>query len=221
VRSLGVRLGISGDDDHDAQVTVRYRPVGAPTWRAGMPLFRVHPEDVVGRTVSEEFAGSVFELAPATSYEIELHATDADGPVDQTVVVMATTRGVPGDPAAPQAKSVSDTTGLAAALAAAQPGDVITLAEGIYQGPFEITASGTAANPIVIRGASEGGVVLDGRGCGSCNLLEVSGSFVHVERLTLQAAARGLRLKTAGTQGNVVRRVRIRDVTVGIIGDPD
>src|SRR6185369_6044936 len=76
VISLGVRLGISGDDDHDAQVTVRYRPVGAPAWRAGMALFRVHPEDVVGRTVSEEFAGSLFELRPGTSYEIELHATD-------------------------------------------------------------------------------------------------------------------------------------------------
>jgi hypothetical protein len=116
---------------------------------------------------------------------------------------------------------VSDTASLEAALAAAQPGDVITLAEGVYQGPFEIAASGTAANPIVIRGASEDGAVLDGRGCGACNLLEVSGSFIHVERLTLQAAARGLRFKTAGTQGNVVRRVRIRDVTVGIIGDPD
>src|SRR6185436_6388303 len=129
VITLGVQLLISGDDDHDAQVAVRYRPVGTPTWRSGMPLFRVRPEDVSGRTVAEQFAGSLFELAPATSYEVELHATDADGPVDQTIALTATTRSVPGDPAAPQAKSVSDVPELQAALAAAQPGDVITLAE--------------------------------------------------------------------------------------------
>src|SRR5206468_3468379 len=47
--TLGVQLLVGGDDDHDAQVTLRYRPLGAPTWKAGMNLFRVHPESVVGR----------------------------------------------------------------------------------------------------------------------------------------------------------------------------
>ena len=42
-----------------------------------------------------------------------------------------------------------------------------------------------------------------------------------IKRLTLQGAVRGLRLKTAGTQGNVVRRVHLRDVQNGIVGDPD
>ena len=96
----------------------------------------------------------------------------------------------------------------------------ISLADGTYAGPFEIAASGTAENPIVIRGASQAGTVLDGHGC-DCNLLEIDGSFVHVERLTLQNGLRGLRFKTAGTQGNVARRVHIRDVTIGVIGDPD
>src|SRR5256885_13849638 len=44
--TLGVQLLISGDDDHDAAVTVRYRRTGAGTWRDAMPLFRVHPESV-------------------------------------------------------------------------------------------------------------------------------------------------------------------------------
>src|SRR5207253_10747708 len=70
--ALGVQLLISGDDDHDAQVAVRYRVAGSPDWRDAMPLFRVHPESVVGRTVPEQFAGSIFDLSPATTYEIEL-----------------------------------------------------------------------------------------------------------------------------------------------------
>jgi len=218
--TLGVQLLVSDDDNHNAQVGVRYRPLGAPGWKTAMNLFRVHPESVVGRTVPEQFAGSIFDLQPATTYEIELHATDADGPVDQTLTTEATTRGLPADPVSPSPESVSDAAGLQAALDAARPGDVITLADGIYRGSFDLTASGTADNPIVIRGASEDGAVLDGHGC-DCNLLEIDGSFVHVERLTLQNARTGLRLKTAGTEGNVARRVHIRDVNVRVDGDPD
>ena len=218
--SLGVQLLVTGDDDHDAQVGVRYRPLSSATWKTAMDLFRVRPESVGGRVVPEQFAGSIFELQPATTYEIELHAVDPDGPVDETLLVQGTTRALPGDPASPTVVAVTTAAELQAALDAAHAGDVITLSEGIYRGPFEMTASGTAANPIVIRGASEDGVVIDGKGC-ACNLLEITGSHVHVESLTLQAALRGLRLKGTGTVGNVVRRVRLRDVTNGIIGDPD
>src|SRR3989454_7114449 len=132
VVALGVQLLISGDDNHNAQVAVRYRAAGSAEWRTAMPLFRVHPESVVGRTVPEQFAGSIFDLSPATTYEIELHATDSDGPVDQTITVTGTTRPVPGDPRHPSPRSVSDAAGLAAALNAAQPGDVITIADGRY-----------------------------------------------------------------------------------------
>lgn len=220
VVTLGVRLLVSGDDDHDASVQLRYRPAGDLVWRTGLPLFRVRPESVTGRVVPEQFAGSVFDLAPATTYDVELRAIDPDGPVDQTVVVSATTRAVPGDPPVPVIRPVVTASALQAALATAQPGDVITLADGTYAGPFEIDASGTAANPIVIRGASTVGVTLDGGGC-DCNLLEIRGSFVHLERLTLRKARTAVRFKTAATAGNVVRRVRIDDVRNGMLGDPD
>ncbi len=220
VVTLGVRLLIAGDDDHDASVQLRYRPSGDPTWRAGMPLFRVRPESVTGRVVPEQFAGSLFDLAPGTTYDVELRALDADGPVDETVVLTATTRAVPGDPAAPTVRPVATAAALRAALATAQPGDVITLADGTYAGPFEIDASGTAANPIVIRGGATVGVTLDGGGC-DCNLLEIRGSFVHLERLTLRKARTAVRFKPAAIEGNVVRRVRIDDVRNGMLADPD
>jgi hypothetical protein len=218
--ALGVQLMISGDDDHDAQVSVRYRPVGAPTWTTGMDLQRVRSEHVGGRVVAAQFAGSIFDLAPATPYEIELRAIDADGLVDQTLTTAATTRTVPGDPASPVVISVTTAAQLQAALNAAQPGHVITLQPGIYRGPFELSASGTAANPIVVRGADQDGVVLDGNRC-ACNLFEITGSFIHVENLTAQNALRAIRLKGTATTNNVLRRVRLRDVTNAIIGDLD
>src|SRR2546422_3401837 len=130
--ALGVQLLISGDDNHDAQVALRYRAAGTSAWRDAMPLFRVHPESVVGRSVPEQFAGSIFDLSPGTTYEIELHATDPDGPVDQTITLTGTTRAVPRNPQSPSPRSVSDAASLAAALNAAQPGDIITLADGSY-----------------------------------------------------------------------------------------
>ncbi|HEV7735389.1 MAG TPA: hypothetical protein VGR62_24665 [Candidatus Binatia bacterium] len=220
VVTLGIRLLVAGDDDHDASVQVRYRPTGDVVWRTAQPLFRVRPESVTGRVVPEQFAGSIFDLAPATTYDIELRALDADGPVDEIVLTSAATRAVPGDPAAPTVRPVATASALRSALLAAQPGDVITLADGTYAGPFEIDASGTAANPIVIRGGSTVGVTLDGGGC-DCNLLEIRGSFVHLERMTLRKARTAIRFKPAATEGNVVRRVRIDDVRNGMLGDPD
>ena len=181
--------------------TARVRRIRGTT---ALPLLRVHPEVVSGRTVPAQFAGSIFDLKPATLYEIELHAVDPDGAVDQTLSVMATTRPVPrAEPANAHAKSVSDAAGLKAALSAAQPGDVITLANGTYAGPFEVQASGTENDPIVVRGESEEGVVLDGGGCTGCNVLEVYGSFVHIERLTIaHATARcASRARRGGKRG--------------------
>src|SRR5882724_8106788 len=81
--SLGVQLPVTGDDNFNAAVTVRYRKTGTGTWRQALPLFRVHPENTALWTVAPQFAGSVFDLRPNTSYDIELHLTDPDGPVDQ------------------------------------------------------------------------------------------------------------------------------------------
>jgi hypothetical protein len=77
VISLGVQVLITGDDDHDARIDVRIREEGG-AYRDAMPLYRVRPE-VSDMTVPEQFAGSVMELDPATTYEIELHAVDPDG----------------------------------------------------------------------------------------------------------------------------------------------
>ena len=216
--ALGVQLPISGDENRNASVSLRYRETGAPDWIDGLPLLRVMPESVpagVG-SIAEQFAGSIFDLRPATDYEIELHAVDADGAVDETRLLGATTRAVPSDPSSPNPVAVGDAVEFASALAAAAPGDVITLADGEYHGAFVLDASGTAANPIVIRGSSRDGTVLDGDDCAACNVLEVYGSFVHVENLSIRNAQRALRFQTSNAEANVVRRVHTSDTRLGI-----
>jgi hypothetical protein len=216
--ALGVQLRITGDDNFNASVTVRFRISGAAAWRTGLPLFRVHPETVAVWTASPQFAGSLFDLKPATSYDIELHATDPDG-VDQVLAITAATRDVPKDPLTPAVRNVVDASTLQSALNAAQPGDVITLADGIYNGQFTLVRAGTPANPIVIRGASQNGVILDGGNCVLCNVFEVYGAgYVYLERMTIRNAFRGLRFQTSGAVGNVVRRVRFQNTTLGIGG---
>ncbi|MFT3767940.1 MAG: chondroitinase-B domain-containing protein [Minicystis sp.] len=216
ITALGVQLLVSGDDNHDAKVTVRYRKAGATAWRTGLPFHRVRPDVVNGFSVPDQLAGSLFDLSPATTYDIELHVVDADGGVDQTLTLQGSTRPVPPlDPKSPSMKPVTDAASLSAALASAKAGDVILLKKGTYAGTFSIDASGTADNPIVIRGESEEEVILDGGG-DSGNVLEVYGSFVHVERLTIQNANRALRFQGAGAVGNVVRRIHTRDTTLGI-----
>jgi hypothetical protein len=153
--SLGVQLLITDDDNGNAAVAVRYREQGSAAFRQAYPLSRVHPENSPEIAIAPEFAGSIIDLRPGTTYEIELHATDPDGPVDKTLMLTATTRAVPpAEPKAAAVKPVSDAASLNSALNNAQPGDVITLGDGVYSGNFAISASGTAENPIVIRGAS-------------------------------------------------------------------
>jgi MYXO-CTERM domain-containing protein len=221
VVTLGAKLLVTGDDNFNASVAVRYRQTGTNVWRDGLPFFRVHPEHVSGMTVAAQFAGSIFDLTPETSYDIELHAVDPDGSVDQTVSLTGMTRAVPRNPTNPNVKNVTDAGGFDAALQAAQPGDVITLANGVYSGNFSFRAGGTTDNPIVIRGASEDGVILDGGGCTGCNVLEAYGSFVHVENLTIAHASRALRFQGSGSEANVVRYVHFKDVILGIGSNPD
>jgi hypothetical protein len=217
VVTLGIKLPVVGGDHYNAVVTVRYREAGTKVWRPALPLFRVHPDVVTAFALTPQFAGSIFDLKPAAAYEVELHATDPDGNVDQTVTVTGSTRAIPADPGMPRQKPVHDSRELTSALAAAQPGDIITLADGVYPGVFRLNTGGAAGNPIVIRGASEEGAILDGDGCISCNVLEVYGAgFVHVERLSIRNAERAIRFQTMEAEGNVVRRVHTRDTTLGI-----
>jgi hypothetical protein len=82
--ALGFAWKVEGDDNRNASVQVEYRRKGAATWSRGMDLLRTHHEQMFLRgaydlTLGNQFAGSVFDLAEDTPYEIRLTLADPDG----------------------------------------------------------------------------------------------------------------------------------------------
>jgi hypothetical protein len=222
LESLGISLPISNSDtNHNATVTMQYRKAGDTTWLDALPLFRVRPEFLSDENptpfiVPRQFAGSIFNLQPDTEYEISLTIQDPDGG-NTTRTATSRTRAVPlANPVTPRAVAVSTSAQLTTALSNAAPGDVITLANGTYTGPISISRSGTATNPIFIRGASRDGVVINAPGAAAG--VQVVGSYVTVEDLTIQGSTWGMYLNSqSNTSSNVVaRRLKIVNVSYGI-----
>jgi hypothetical protein len=83
--AAGFRWIIDGDANSNASVQLQYRRSGSSGWQQGLPLLRLHGEqmnNVVGaftHVVANQFAGSLFDLEPATDYEVQLTLSDPDG----------------------------------------------------------------------------------------------------------------------------------------------
>jgi hypothetical protein len=92
--NLSVEWAITGDDDNDGVVTVRFRQTGAAGWRDALPLRRVPAGSTEGFSWDNKHSGSILDLQPDTEYEIELSLADPDGGSD-TRTVTARTRPVP------------------------------------------------------------------------------------------------------------------------------
>ncbi|HSF48747.1 MAG TPA: right-handed parallel beta-helix repeat-containing protein, partial [Burkholderiales bacterium] len=205
LHALGFRWPIVGDHNRNARIDVAYRRAASEDWRAAYPLFRVNPDHVSSYNAVAGgvlFAGSVVDLDPDTAYEVRLTLSDPDGGGEARLVRARTAR----EPAEPKGlrvryvvpereggKSGTGTrsdpfAGLAPALAAAEAGDVLSLAPGVYRGaPFKLARSGTEQRPIMVRGPVEGEAVLDGGG--AAVLIDVSGAHdVWLERLALRNA---------------------------------
>jgi len=214
---------LSGDRNYNAEAQIAYRQQGTTAWQTGLPLMRVRPE--LSSTEdppsgyglpfpTEGFAGSIFRLAPDTTYEVRITITDPDGGGSEQTVT-ARTRAVPvATPATPRQVAVANRAQLTTALSNAMPGDVITLAAGTYAGSLAISRSGTAQNPIIIRGSSRAGVIIDATG--STYGVNIGGSNVSVEDLTVQGSEWGAGI--SNTQGTVIRRSRFTAINKGIDG---
>lgn len=185
LHSLGVRWPVTGDDNGDARVTVTYRKADGADWRRAYPLFWIHPDRqpaALRVTNGRLFAGSIVDLDPGTRYEIRLRLSDPDGG-STTARLIAETRAVPSldrtgmrvrdviprDGAARAADragaSPQAVVGLANALDAAQPGDLLRLQPGRYDArALRPARSGKPGKPIVIMGSEAGRAVLDGGG---------------------------------------------------------
>lgn len=167
LHAAGVVATIAGDSDGDATAALEWRRAGEPSFRPGYPLVRTEPT---------RFVGSLFWLQPASSYEVRVTLADPDGvapPASRTATFATRVEDLPeptlrqryvapggddGDTGVDWAHAWA-TVGHAAGQA--QAGDLIRVAPGVYRERVEVTASGTATQPIVF-GAAGPGAVLDG-----------------------------------------------------------
>jgi hypothetical protein len=111
-------------------------------------------------------------------------------------------------PATTTIVSVSTSAQLKTALAAARPGQVITLASGTYTGPFESAASGTAAAPITLTGPRT--AVLTTGKIDSGYALHLTGSHWRVTEIAVTTAAKGIVLD--GSRFTTISHVDVGDV---------
>jgi len=183
----------SGDADGDGRVSLRYRPSGG-TWKQGMPLFRVPAGTIAGFSWGNRHLGSLFDLQPASTYEIELTLVDPDGGGIVRTLSIAT-RALPAAMTGAPVKAATPVT-FAAVAGSAQPGDIVELAAGTYAG-FTWTVDGQAAKPIVIR--STAGVVIDG------NIELIGRSHVHLDGLTVDG-----RIRLNASQSISIQRCTVR-----------
>ncbi len=218
IHTIGLTLPVlSGDENFDASVLVFYRPRGSSLWKGALPLQRVRTAtlsrpDPTPFPIAEQFAGSIFDLEADSDYEVRLDINDPDGA--RTVKTgNIRTRPLPLDgPVSPRLIPIDSSEALAEAIARALPGDVIALASGVYTGPLKIERSGTATDPIVIKGEGAGKTILQAQGAEFG--VSITGSYVIVEDLTIRLSAWGMRI--TDTRDVIVRRIRVMDVQYGI-----
>ena len=183
LHSLGVYWGIKGDDNRNAAINFSYRKAGTQEWQKAPPLFRVEKgfnKNKDGKSSSQVpddawlFAGSALLLEPATAYELKLTLTDPDGGNTEKFLKQSTI----AEPVAPAGMkelhvvpgngggtgTVSDPfQGIPAAMSAANPGTILRLHQGTYDGPVVIQKSGEEGKPIILQGAGDGEAIIDGK----------------------------------------------------------
>jgi hypothetical protein len=194
ITNLAIEWQIQGDDDLDAVCEVKYRKEEETTWHEGMPLRRV-PAGRSQKTSSiftwtNRLSGSVFDLEPGTSYDVELRLNDPDGG-SATKIVKASTRSEPIARADAVLKngSMSD-------LNSVTPGEVFLLADGDY-GAATFNRDGEPEKPIVYRSTSGKAVFSE--------ISMTNRKWVYLEGVTVNGPVR-----LNGTEHCVVRHCTIK-----------
>jgi len=226
MQCIGLKWLISGDDDLDCRVTVAYRRYGTDGWRAAQPLLRVEPGSYNGNGIDPGnlLAGSIFNLTGGLTYEVRLTLSDPDGGfADRTLLI--DTRPEPEDSptlrwryVVPGSGGGSGTTldpfrGIAAANAAAEPGDLFLLQPGVYTESVVFTASGTETAPIIWRGLHPAVVTLDGGGTAPVVVEFRNTQHVRLENVSIIRPQRRAVVGT-GSVASVIRYcvIRVDDV---------
>ncbi|HEU0204004.1 MAG TPA: hypothetical protein VFR86_26650 [Burkholderiaceae bacterium] len=209
-----------------SRVTVRYKKTADSVWRDAHPLLRIQPAwNAPGAPVTpvDSFAGTIFDLSPGTTYNLQV-TLEEPGRTSQSLMASATTRALPA--AAPAATvRATPADNLQTKLAALAAGDVLELDDGTYnvQG-LALARSGTATQPIYIRGKTRTGVII--KSGGTILQIQNASNFV-LENLTLEgpgvdsgtaASSVGVSFWSGALQANATfRDLDIVGVDMGIV----
>ncbi|MEX2231374.1 MAG: right-handed parallel beta-helix repeat-containing protein [Cyclobacteriaceae bacterium] len=90
VENLSVEWFITGDDNQNGTVKVKFRKKGNATWQEGMPLRRVPAGENIKFKWQNKHSGSIFDVTPDTPYEIKLTLNDPDGGSSEKTVEVRT-----------------------------------------------------------------------------------------------------------------------------------
>jgi hypothetical protein len=214
---ISLVLPVTGTLPDTATATVRYKESSSSQWLAGHPLFRVRPQftepPIAGGAVQDVFAWPIIDLKSGVSYDVEV-AVRSGADVTVRTLLNHTTRSLPG-PHGPVNKTANSAASIATQLAGLNPGDVLEIADGTYNvSNLTVSRSGTANQPIYIRGASRTGTVLRDT---SGEIISVTGSHVIIENMTLQGS--GTDSGTNASSGGVflgapATRITLRNLTM-------
>ena len=116
--------------------------------------------------------------------------------------------------------NVDSQTTINAALASALPGDTIVVKDGAYNFPLRINGNhGTAANPIVFRSETLGGVTFTGNSLGDNAKLRLERNYWHIDGFNFQdikipgtaSSDRLTVIRLRGASHNVLSNLTIQD----------
>ena len=182
---IGIYLPTSRTFAYTTVIDVQYKRVQDSAWKLAHPLARIRPDFSEPGPVGpvDAFAGSIFDLVPGQTYQVRLTVHEP-GQAMQVFTTQTTTRSLPLAAGTPN--KTATPANVASMLAGLNPGDVLQLAAGTYTNlALQITRSGTANQPIIIRGASKTGVIISDTN----RALQILGvSHVVIENLTLRGS---------------------------------
>jgi parallel beta-helix repeat protein len=164
--SGGVTAVVSGDANGNATAALEVLAPDASDYRVAHPLVRID---------ATHFVGSLFFLQPGATYGVRVTLSDPDGvtgsatlsknlatraedsafvPARTLYVAPNGSDGNTGTNPSQPLKTIQHAADLS------QPGDLVSIAAGVYREDVQVSTSGTASAPIVFRGSA--GAILDG-----------------------------------------------------------
>ncbi|HJT98424.1 MAG TPA: right-handed parallel beta-helix repeat-containing protein, partial [Rhodanobacteraceae bacterium] len=164
--SGGVTAVIAGDANGNATAELESLAPGTSEYRVAHPLVRID---------ATHFVGSLFRLRPGATYGVRVTLADPDGVTGPATSAKDLTTRAEYAPFVPSrtlyvAPNGSDANAgtnpsqplktIQHAADISQPGDLVSIAAGVYRENVQVSTSGTDDAPIVFRGSA--GAILDG-----------------------------------------------------------